>query len=148
MRYVFRRFAEALEILVRPGQYLRLDEQTRRAIEKLTAVYNGNGHNPPANKSPEAVRKLAMELVKFGLGFQWAAEDRIQVWENLTPREQEVTAYVCLGYSNREIARRMSVAHSTVKSHLHHVLQKFNARGRVELESILEDWNFDHWKSA
>jgi DNA-binding CsgD family transcriptional regulator len=146
MRYVFRRFSEAFEILVRPGQYLRLDEQTRRALEKLSAIYNRNGLGLPLNKPPDAVRKVGMELVKFGLSYQWASEDRIQVWENLTPREQEVTAYVCLGYSNREIARRMMVAHSTVKSHLHHVLQKFNARGRVELESLLEDWNFDKWK--
>jgi DNA-binding NarL/FixJ family response regulator len=146
MRYVFRRFSEALEILVRPGQYVRLDKETKRAIEKLIANYNGNGHNPPMNNPPEDVRKFATDMVKFGLHYQWAAADRIQVWEGLTPREQEVTAYVCLGYTTRDIARRMSVTHSTVKTHIHNVLQKFNACSRLELMNLLGDWNFDHWK--
>jgi DNA-binding CsgD family transcriptional regulator len=54
----------------------------------------------------------------------------------LTPREQEVLALVRQGLSNRQIARTLWIAESTVKAHVHHVLEKLGARSRTEAAAV------------
>jgi DNA-binding NarL/FixJ family response regulator len=55
----------------------------------------------------------------------------------LTAREREVLALVERGLSNKEIARRLSIALPTVKNHVHNILGKLEARGRCEAIAAL-----------
>lgn len=48
----------------------------------------------------------------------------------LTPREREVLALVSEGLSNKEISRRLSIGLSTVKNHVHNLLEKLNVPRR------------------
>jgi DNA-binding NarL/FixJ family response regulator len=51
----------------------------------------------------------------------------------LTPREHEVLRQVARGLGNKEIARRLGVRVTTVRSHLRHVYEKLSLQSRVEL---------------
>ncbi|WP_246038759.1 LuxR C-terminal-related transcriptional regulator [Chitiniphilus eburneus] len=53
--------------------------------------------------------------------------------EKLTPREREIVACLARGESNKEIARRLDLAESTVKIHIQSVLRKLNLSSRVQV---------------
>ena len=51
----------------------------------------------------------------------------------LTPREREVLALVATGLSNTDIAERMHVGVTTVKTHIASLMQKTDSPTRVHL---------------
>jgi len=69
----------------------------------------------------------------------------IQIWETLTPRQKEVTAYICHGFTNKQIAERLFISTETVKTHVKNVFRKFNVHRKDELRGLLEGWDFRSW---
>jgi DNA-binding NarL/FixJ family response regulator len=53
--------------------------------------------------------------------------------KKLTPRESEIVRYVAVGMRNAEVAARLSLSESTVKTHLTNIFQKLGIRDRTEL---------------
>jgi two-component system nitrate/nitrite response regulator NarL len=52
--------------------------------------------------------------------------------EKLTPREKEIITLLAKGASNKEMARVLNVAESTVKIHVQSILKKLNLTSRVQ----------------
>ncbi|RYF15343.1 MAG: response regulator transcription factor [Comamonadaceae bacterium] len=50
----------------------------------------------------------------------------------LSPREQEVLRQIARGASNKEIARTLDIAETTVKIHVQHILRKLGVSSRVQ----------------
>ncbi len=51
---------------------------------------------------------------------------------NLTEREREILHLMRLGHKNREIAKELSIAESTVHKHIQNIFEKLHARNRTE----------------
>jgi two-component system, NarL family, response regulator LiaR len=57
----------------------------------------------------------------------------------ISPREREVLELIAEGLSNREIAERLFVSTSTVKTHTSSIFSKLDARRRTQAVQIAKD---------
>ena len=78
--------------------------------------------------APSITARLLAAFVGSGLG-----EPPAQPIEPLTSREEEVLLAVARGWTNHEIAEKMHISISTVKTHIASLMNKLNARNRVEI---------------
>lgn len=78
--------------------------------------------------APSITARLLAAFVGSGLG-----ESPAQPVEPLTSREEEVLLAVARGWTNHEIAEKMHISISTVKTHIASLMSKLNARNRVEI---------------
>jgi DNA-binding NarL/FixJ family response regulator len=56
--------------------------------------------------------------------------------DGVTEREKEIIGHVCRGYTNKEIASKLSLSEQTVKAHLNRIFRKFNVSSRSQLVAI------------
>ena len=98
------------------------DTEPAELVRAVTAVAAGH-----ALLAPEVTRRM---LDRFA---QVETPREALVLPPLTQREHEVLAAVALGLSNVEIADRLVVSYSTVKTHVSHLLTKLDARDRGQL---------------
>jgi DNA-binding CsgD family transcriptional regulator len=70
--------------------------------------------------------------------------EKIERWQRLSGREQEVAALACQGMTNPQIAEILHISEETVKKHISSVLRKFHVKGRGILRWMLDGWDFDH----
>ena len=89
---------------------------------------------------------LIPELLNAGLD-QYTSKERLwKRWSTLSSREQDVAAFVCLGFTNRQIAARLGISPETVKDRLETALIKFNITKRTELRVLFANWDFTEWE--
>ena len=68
-----------------------------------------------------------------------------QCWEELSPRQKQIAAYICRGDSTRQIAGQLHIAQTTVKSHIEIILRKFGVNSRVTLREFLAYWDLSKY---
>jgi DNA-binding CsgD family transcriptional regulator len=90
--------------------------------------------------------KIAQDLISAGLDHYNSSAEIWKKWESLSARQKDVTALVCLGHTNAQIAARLFVSPETVKTHLSQALRKFEVMSRYQLRDILSDWDFNAWE--
>jgi DNA-binding NarL/FixJ family response regulator len=78
--------------------------------------------------APSVTRRLIEEFARR----PEPAERKAKQLDVLTERERGVLHEVAKGYTNAEIAARLHVAETTVKTHVAHVLGKLELRDRVQ----------------
>jgi DNA-binding CsgD family transcriptional regulator len=91
------------------------------------------------------VEDFIADLLWNAVAERRSAVEFLQPWDKLTPREKQVAALACLGYTNQEMAERMVISGNTVKTHVRHVLHKFNVTSKSELGQVLAGWDFAEW---
>ena len=85
------------------------------------------------------------DLLATVIAQQQQGRDLFDRWSALSPREQQVAVLVCRGYTNNEIAARLGIAPTTVKTHVKNVLTKYHFHSKDELRIALETWDFRAW---
>lgn len=73
--------------------------------------------------APEITAKVMQAAAR-----SWSRQPQI----TLSPREQEVLAHLAQGATTAKIAAALVIAESTVKTHVHHILEKLGASNRTE----------------
>jgi pimeloyl-ACP methyl ester carboxylesterase/DNA-binding CsgD family transcriptional regulator len=89
---------------------------------------DGLGH---ALLEPASEPDVIDEVIEFFRGASESAAER----SPLTGREVEVLRLVAEGYSNQEIADRLTISQNTVANHLRNILDKTKARNRAAAAS-------------
>jgi DNA-binding NarL/FixJ family response regulator len=67
-------------------------------------------------------------------------------WLTLSAREQDVVALTCLGYKNQQIAFRLGLSVTTVKSYIQNVCYKLNLHSKTEIRLAFVHWDFRKWQ--
>jgi DNA-binding CsgD family transcriptional regulator len=101
-----------------------------------------------AERERRSEGEVAADLLSIALVQREMAEANLRRWEALTPREQQVTALICLNLTNQQIAERLYISSETVKTHIRNVLYKFNLHSKADLRHLLSDWDFSAWVDA
>jgi len=118
-----------------PGpRYFELDETLSL---KLVAL---------ADLEQRPAREVQADMIETGLAHRDDQNELVRRWQSLSVREQQITALTCLGYTNGQIAVRLSISIETVKTHMRNLLVKFDLHGKAQVKKALEKWDFSEWE--
>lgn len=99
--------------------YLLKDSEPRELVDAIRQVYRGE-----PSLAPAIAHKVLLEMRQ--------ASQRPPTPEPLTERELDVLRLVSTGLTNPEIADRLAVTETTVRSHVSNILGKLHLANRVQ----------------
>ena len=100
-----------------------------------------------AESTQQEIEHQAYDLLLRAIQRQLSDNANLQLWAELTRREKQTAALICLGFTNQEIATRMVISVNTVKSHIRNVFSKFGVNSKTELQAALAGWDFSEWSA-
>ena len=83
-------------------------------------------------KLTEKRKAIVVKEVPVPAGGPFIPDERKRQDLRITPRELEILELIACGLSNREIAEKLFVAESTVKTHSNRLFDKLGARRRTQ----------------
>ncbi|MFJ4713101.1 response regulator [Streptomyces sp. NPDC088785] len=107
--------------------FLLKDASARQLAEGVRVVAAGE-----ALLAPSVTRRLITEFAKLSDTPGLPAARDPGAYGELTDRETEVLVLIAQGLSNAEIAERLVVAESTIKTHVSRILVKLGLRDRTQ----------------
>jgi DNA-binding NarL/FixJ family response regulator len=133
----FRRILDFIhaENQFRAQKNVKLNDQTLRSLQSIAA------------REQRPLGEITNQILDEALRSHQDQEVNWLIWKLLTPREQEITALICLNYTTRQIAAKLHISPETVKTHVERILVKFNLPDRNTLRLQLNTWDFQDWDS-
>lgn len=107
--------------------FLLKDASARELADGVRVVASGE-----ALLAPTVTRRLITEFAKLSETSRFSVGRQPGAYGELTERETEVLVLIAQGLSNIEIAERLVVAESTIKTHVSRVLVKLGLRDRTQ----------------
>ncbi|WP_420034335.1 response regulator [Streptomyces sp. cg28] len=107
--------------------FLLKDASARQLADGVRVVASGE-----ALLAPSVTRRLITEFSKLSDTPKLPAAQNPGAYGELTDRETEVLVLIAQGLSNSEIAERLVVAESTIKTHVSRILVKLGLRDRTQ----------------
>ena len=89
--------------------------------------------------SPEMLGKLVAAFQSQGAPTPEPLPEEEEPASVLSPREEDVLREIARGLSNKEIARALDIAETTVKIHVQHILRKLGLSSRVQAAVYASD---------
>lgn len=128
-------FRKRLQHLFKPvlaeNRVYGFDDATVRTVQAL------------AQKEGRTFEQMLSDLLSAAIGWRLSVEETRQLWQRLTPREQQVAALLSQGYTNRQIAEKLVISPETAKTHVRNAVHKFGLRDRSQLYQTLAGWEFE-----
>lgn len=106
--------------------FLTKDATSQQIAGALRAAVRGEAAIDPA------VQHHVVKAIARTAPLQWTPPDQTALPDGLTPREAAVLTLIAEGLSNAEIAERLTVTETTVKSHVNHLYSKTGVRDRAQ----------------
>lgn len=106
--------------------FLTKDATSEQIADALQAATRGAAAIDPA------VQHHLVKAIARTAPLEWTPPDESRLPDGLTPREATVLTLIAEGLSNSEIAERLTVTETTVKSHINHLYSKTGARDRAQ----------------
>ncbi|MFE0105705.1 response regulator [Streptomyces sp. NPDC059009] len=107
--------------------FLLKDASARQLADGVRVVASGE-----ALLAPSVTRRLITEFSKLAETPRLSVAASQEAYGELTERETEVLVLIAQGLSNAEIAERLVVAESTIKTHVSRILVKLGLRDRTQ----------------
>jgi DNA-binding NarL/FixJ family response regulator len=104
--------------------FLTKDAGSEEIAAALAAAKRGESAIDPA------VQHQLVKAIARTAPLRWTPPDENQLPDGLTPREAVVLGLIAEGLSNAQIAERLTVTETTVKSHINHLYGKTGVRDR------------------
>ena len=127
------KFREILGIGNNPAAFVQLRSELIPAIEKIAA------------RDGRTISEITNDMIHFALHEDHVAQSSLQTWQQLTPREREITALIWLGLTNPQIAQRLLISPNTVKTHIKNILNKFDVHSKKSLADLLAGLDLSDW---
>jgi two-component system nitrate/nitrite response regulator NarL len=107
--------------------YVTAAQPLPELVAAIEAAAQGELPCPPRLSAALAKRMAALA----------AGGTRSRNGDALTPRQREIASLIADGLSNKQIARRLSIEHATVKNHVHGILVKLGVGRRDQVATQL-----------
>ncbi|GAB1542508.1 response regulator transcription factor [Scytonema sp. NUACC21] len=118
--------------------YLLKDMPSEELVNAIRCVYRGYAQLAPG---------LLERIVNQKQSQPNPSESVPPALTELTPRELDVARLVAIGATNQEIARKLFISESTVKTHINSIFNRLNLKNRAQL-AIYTNSVFGHGTPA
>jgi two-component system nitrate/nitrite response regulator NarL len=115
--------------------YLLKTSESDQLCDALVKVHEGHSVISPAmlNKLVSTLRHPVSSLGQATTVTSSNEKNARQLIDKLSPRERDIFLLVAKSLSNKQIARDLDIAETTVKIHIQHIFKKMDLSSRVQI---------------